>query len=148
MDLVVKGKAGGLARKSWFNTPSQTFLSDRTGETYTPAALRALAAPGNEQTYMLVAKGTGRRLGIDRDLDGHLDGDLWLQSFSIGTNGAAMTCSSVVGLNYQLQYKNALTDLSWSNIPGLVAGTGNAISLNDATLGGNNTRFYRVTTAP
>jgi len=37
--------------------------------------LRALAAVGSEQTYMLVPKGTGMRLGIDRDLDGYYDGD-------------------------------------------------------------------------
>ncbi len=145
VDLVVRGTLGGLGRGWFFDQPTQTFLSDRIGETYTPVALRALAGPGSEQTYMLVVKGTGRRLGIDRDLDGHLDGDLWVQSFSAGTNGATLTCSSVVGLHYQLQYKSALTDPSWITIPGTVPGTGYAVSLSDATLAADNTRFYRVT---
>ncbi len=148
VDLIVKGMAGGVARGWFFNATNQTFLSDRTGQTYTPAALRALAAPGSEQAYLLVVKGTGRRLGIDRDLDGHLDGDLWVQSLAAGTNGQTVTCTSVVGLSYQLQYKNFLTDPAWNNLPGPVAGTGNSISFTDATLGTNIARFYRVATLP
>src|SRR5262249_43628726 len=74
VDLVVKGWKNGVAR-GWFLT-NGIFLSDRTGETYTLPTLRALAAPGSEQTYMLVVKGNGQRIGIDRDLDGILDGDL------------------------------------------------------------------------
>ena len=52
MDLVVKGMKNGIARGWFFNTTNGTFLSDRTGETYSPAALRALTAIGSEQTYM------------------------------------------------------------------------------------------------
>ena len=53
------------------------FLSDRQA---TPpildSVLRAFAAlPGHAVTYTCVPPGSGRRLGIDRDGDGHLDGD-------------------------------------------------------------------------
>jgi len=146
VDLIVKGMENGAARGWFYDTNSAMFLSDRPGENYTPAALRALAAPGSEQTYTLVPVGTGRRMGIDRDLDGILDGQLLLRGSSVTSNGPAIACTSVVGLTYQLQYKNQLTDASWSTVPGSVAGTGNTISLLDTTLGTNQTRFYRVTT--
>jgi hypothetical protein len=146
VELVVRGVAGGATRGWFFNTASGTFLSDRPGETCTPAALRALAGVGSEQTYMLVPKGAGRRMAIDRDLDGHLDGELLVQSLNATTNGPTISCTSVVGLTYQLQYKNNLGDTNWSTVPGAVAGTGNIISITDNSLGTNLARFYRVTT--
>jgi hypothetical protein len=39
------------------------------------AALRMLGGPGSEVTVMGVPKGSGQRMGIDRDRDGYLDGD-------------------------------------------------------------------------
>ena len=44
--------------------------------------------------------------------------------------------------SYQLQYKNALTDPSWSNLGGLVGGNDTLQMINDAALPTN--RFYRV----
>ncbi len=146
VDLIVKGLKNGVARGWFYNTNTGTFLSDRPGETYSPAALRALTGVGSEQTYMLVPQGAGRRMAIDRDLDGHLDGELLLYSLNVATNGPTISCASVVGLTYQLQYKNSLSDTNWSVVPGAVAGTGNPISLTDNTLGTNLVRYYRVTT--
>lgn len=147
VDLIVKGVKNGVARGWFFNTATGTFLSDRTGETgLTPASLRTFASVGSEQTYMLVPKGTGRRLGIDRDLDGHLDGDLFVQSMSASVNGPTITFTSVLGLTYQLQYKNNPSDASWITLPFSVPGTGNTISVTDNTTGSDTSRFYRVTT--
>jgi DNA-binding beta-propeller fold protein YncE len=75
VDLVVKGMSGGLARGWFWDRVTGKFLSDRQSETYTTTALRALAAVGSEQTYTVVPRGTGRRMGIDRDADGYLDRD-------------------------------------------------------------------------
>lgn len=74
--LVVKGRVAGKPR-GWKYVPGGggVFQSDRLGESHTPAALLALAAPGSELTYTVVVKGTEHRCGIDRDLDGWLDGD-------------------------------------------------------------------------
>lgn len=145
VDLIVKGMKNGVARGWFFDTTNGIFLSDRQGETYAPVALRALAAPGSEQTYMLVPKGTGLRLGIDRDLDGYLDGDLLVQSAAATSNGPALNWTSVLGLTYQLQYKNDLADPAWTTLPQSMAGTGNSISMIDNTLGTNRARYYRVT---
>jgi len=75
VDLVVKGFKDGLPRGWFFDRSTAAFLSDRQAETFTPDALRALAAIGSEQTYTVVPRGSGRRIGIDRDSDGYFDRD-------------------------------------------------------------------------
>lgn len=71
--LIAKGIRGGEPR-GWLLQGS-TFVSDRTGESISPAALLEGANAGNEVTYTIVPASMGRRLGIDRDGDNALDGD-------------------------------------------------------------------------
>jgi YVTN family beta-propeller protein len=75
VDLVVKGFKDGLPRGWFFDRTTGNFQSDRLAEVFSPTALQALAGPGGEQTYTVVPRGTGRRIGIDRDADGYLDRD-------------------------------------------------------------------------
>ena len=75
VDLVVKGFEGGLTRGWVFDRTTGNFQSDRQLEVESPAALRVFAAIGAEQTYTVVPRGAGRRMGIDRDADGYLDRD-------------------------------------------------------------------------
>ncbi len=72
--LIAKWTAGGLPRGARFG-PGANWQTDRAAQTLSTAALQALAAPGSEVTFTVVAKGTETRLGIDRDLDGVLDAD-------------------------------------------------------------------------
>jgi DNA-binding beta-propeller fold protein YncE len=52
------------------------FLRDKTNKPSLSAAqLSSLAAPDTNITYMCVPKGNGRRLALDRDLNGVLNGD-------------------------------------------------------------------------
>lgn len=71
--LIVKGNVGGVSRGFAYDSTTGRYLSDRAGETYTDAQLRAMAAPGSELTWTVVPKGTEVRMGIDRDLDTWLD---------------------------------------------------------------------------
>jgi len=73
--LVVKGIYAGQ-RRGFTYIGGNTFQSDRAGEAVAAAALQAAAAPGSELTYTVVFKGTETRIGIDRDLDGVLDGEI------------------------------------------------------------------------
>jgi hypothetical protein len=75
IDLIVKGFENGLPRGWFYNRTNGLFQSDRLSETTTPGALLTLAAPGAEQTYTVVPRGTGWRMGIDRDGDGFPDRD-------------------------------------------------------------------------
>jgi hypothetical protein len=69
---------------------------------------------------------------------------LWLNptfSLSAGASGA-VSFPSESWHSYQLQYKNALTDPSWSNLGSPVGGSDTLQTINDSTAATN--RFYRV----
>jgi hypothetical protein len=89
-DVVVKGVIGGEARGGYL-TPVGTFQLDRAADApLADADLRALAVtPGQELTYTCVPPGSGRRIGVDRDEDGHLDRDE-LDAGSDPTNAASV----------------------------------------------------------
>jgi DNA-binding beta-propeller fold protein YncE len=76
-DLVVKGQARG--RESGFlYSGAGTFLGDRRAtRPISDARLRLtpVLPGGGELTYTCVPPGSGARIAIDRDGDGHLDGD-------------------------------------------------------------------------
>jgi YVTN family beta-propeller protein len=67
LDVIAKRRERGWV----YDRSRQVFQSDRQGET---ASLGELIALG-EVTFTVVARGSGVRLGIDRDSDGLLDGD-------------------------------------------------------------------------
>jgi hypothetical protein len=75
-DLVVKGVVGGESR-GWVMESDGRFRPDRAGEPMLDdAALRArVTGPNDRLTYTCVPWGSGTRIGVDRDLDGILDGD-------------------------------------------------------------------------
>jgi hypothetical protein len=74
IDLVVKGHLNGLSRGWYYSRDEAGFESDFVGEApLSLAQLRSLAAPGEELTFTLVPRGSGRRIGIDRDEDGYGD---------------------------------------------------------------------------
>jgi hypothetical protein len=75
VDVVVKGLLDGQSRGWWFDRTLDRFQGDRASETISADDLLALARPGQELTLTIVARGTGRRLGIDQDFDGVLDQD-------------------------------------------------------------------------
>lgn len=54
-----------------------------------------------------------------------------------------------IGESYTVQYKNALTDPTWTPLPGMpVSGTGGIYIITDATAPGQPTRFYRLMFTP
>ncbi len=72
-DLIVKGARGGVA-KGWVHESASSLRPDDPLEPLLAEAdLRAALAPGDVLTYTTVPRGSGRRLGIDRDRDGFLD---------------------------------------------------------------------------
>jgi len=75
-DVVVKGTVAGQAR-GWVRNSGGTFRSDRASEPLlSDGSLRNVAATaGQELTYTCVPPGSGTRIGVDRDLDTHLDRD-------------------------------------------------------------------------
>ncbi|MEW6268470.1 MAG: hypothetical protein AB1689_04130 [Thermodesulfobacteriota bacterium] len=75
-DLIVRTVIGGELRGG-VRLPDGTFQLDREDDaTLTDAQLRAMAIlPGQEVTWTCVPRGSGERIGVDRDEDGFFDHD-------------------------------------------------------------------------
>jgi DNA-binding beta-propeller fold protein YncE len=74
-DLVVHGRARGRDVAYLYDAAGGAFLGNRAGAAKkSDAQVRAQAAHG-ELTFTAVPVGSGRRIAIDHDLDGVLDGD-------------------------------------------------------------------------
>jgi DNA-binding beta-propeller fold protein YncE len=74
-DLVVHGMVRDAPAGFLFLTTTGQFAPDRArGRILSDARLRALGADG-PLTFTAVPRGNGRRIGLDRDQDGVLDGD-------------------------------------------------------------------------
>jgi len=72
-DLIVKGTRGGVARGWVLESGAALRPDDPLEPVLAEADLRVALAPGDVLTYTTVPRGSGRRLGIDRDRDGFLD---------------------------------------------------------------------------
>jgi YVTN family beta-propeller protein len=93
IDLVCKGLLDGRPAGLLFQPATGLFLSDRIDDPpFTLAMLVAKAQQGNATlTFTGVPPGSGRRIGIDRDLDGTLDGDEGVLAYGAGTAGCRGT---------------------------------------------------------
>ncbi|MBM3984616.1 MAG: hypothetical protein FJ296_02820, partial [Planctomycetes bacterium] len=72
--LAARGVLDGAAR-GFVQYSSDRFDSDRLGQSFTLQELLDEVDPGEDLTFMAVPAGTQRRIGVDRDADGWLDGD-------------------------------------------------------------------------
>ena len=76
IDLIIKGTANGQLHGFLYQASSGTYEIDTvTQGSYTKSQLVNLITTGDTMTIMGVPPGSGVRMGIDRDLNGILDGD-------------------------------------------------------------------------
>jgi hypothetical protein len=66
-----------------------------------------------------------------------------IHSLTFTANAVLISLTSVVGFNYELDYKDSLNDPAWLPASSPIPGTGDVIILEDATLPAAS-RFYRV----
>ena len=77
IDLIVKGTINGQRMGLLYRPASNDYQTDRTGVgPFTRTQLRGNITAGDVLTPMGVPRGSGLRMGIDRNLDGILDGDV------------------------------------------------------------------------
>jgi YVTN family beta-propeller protein len=77
IDLIVKGTINNQPMGLVYRPASNDYRTDRTGVgPFTRTQLRNSITAGDVLTPMGVPRGSGTRMGIDRNLDGVLDGDL------------------------------------------------------------------------
>jgi len=76
IDLIVKGIVDGQIRGMLYQPASSNYATDKTGVgPFTQAQLTAKVLAADILSVMGVPPGSGRRMGIDRNLDGILDGN-------------------------------------------------------------------------
>lgn len=76
IDLIIRGTIDRQVHGLLYRPTTQRYESDRSGVgPFTRAQLQDLVLAGDVLTVMGVFPGTGRRIAIDRDVDGVLDGD-------------------------------------------------------------------------
>ena len=66
-----------------------------------------------------------------------------LAGISASGNQYTLTWPTIVGQNYQVEYKDTLDDPAWTPLGAPVAGTGNPLNVNDNNNNATN-RFYRL----
>jgi hypothetical protein len=75
VDLVAHGRVNGQPR-GWLYQGGDLWQPDKSADpSVTSAALRALGGAGSEVVVMGVPRGSGTRMGVDRDRDGFRDAD-------------------------------------------------------------------------
>jgi hypothetical protein len=104
-----------------------------------------IGGPGGSSQITYIINGTGSTVGPSY---GEAYGNqLWLNPTFYAGSGVsgpniAVSFPSESWHSYQLQYKNAFTDSSWSNLGSPVGGNDTLQTITDSTSGTN--RFYRV----
>ena len=67
---------------------------------------------------------------------------------SVSSGQRTVLWNSMPGKTYRLQYKNALSDSSWIDLPGTVTATSTTTALTDGSAGQSAQRFYRIVLVP
>jgi hypothetical protein len=98
---------------------------------------------GSEMTHIINGAGSTLTTGVITATANYL----WLNpAFNLGAgvlgSNKAVAFPTESWHSYQLQYKNAVTDPTWSNLGGLVGGNDAVQTITDPASA--NTRFYRV----
>jgi YVTN family beta-propeller protein len=76
IDLIANGTLSRHVHGLLYNPSANSYTTDTTGlGPFTQAQLTILIRAGDILSFMGVPPGTGARMGVDRDLDGVLDGD-------------------------------------------------------------------------
>lgn len=103
IDLIGKGLIDGMLRGLLYQPGPNNYKTDKTGiGPFTWAQLQAKALAGNAQfTLMGVPRLSGQRMGIDRNLDGTLDGDEVITNpvQNYGTSSPACAGALTMGVN-------------------------------------------------
>ena len=164
VDLIAKGSQAGSARGWFYDRSAGLFQSDRRNETVSAEALIGLAGAGSEITFTLVARGTGQRLGIDRDSDGVYDRDeldagtdpadpqsiFRIQSVILGGPSSSellLSFTAVSNQTYTVQSRDRFDSGPWSRWVDVDAYSSNRlVTLTNSLPPGPGSRAYRLVT--
>jgi hypothetical protein len=145
INLVIKGNVDGQRRGYLFQPASQNYRADRQLlAPVTRASLVAKVMAGATITIMGVPPGTGMRMGIDRNLDGVLDGDTpspTLRIAAASTNTVVAWSTNAAG--FVLETSAALPNsTNWSAETSLRGQVGSEFNVTNAPI--PSSRFFRL----
>ena len=75
-------------------------------------------------------------------------GGLRITSIRVDTGEATLVWDSVAATQYRVQYKSALSQSGWTDLPGDVTASDASASKSDSTLGADSERYYQIITVP
>jgi YVTN family beta-propeller protein len=140
-DLVVKGMVEGVRRGFVYQPASNNYRPDRQLlAPLTRADLAAKVLSGGAITIMGVPPGLGVRLGIDRNLDGMLDGDTPPPSLRIAANAAVAWPTNASG--FVLETSTILPGTNWTPETTVRGVVGGEFTITNTSVQTN--RFYRL----
>jgi hypothetical protein len=144
IDLIIKGTVNGLPRGLLYQPKSRSYRPDTTNlASFTRAQLAALVQGGDTLTIMGVPPGSGLRMGIDRDLDGVLDGDLpppVLQVSQVAGQTVITWPSGAVG--FRLEATASLSSPAWIAVDSAVENTDGRTAVTISPVAGS--RYFRL----
>jgi hypothetical protein len=145
INLIVKGTIDNKVRGLLYQPASNNYRTDKTGiGPFTRAQLRSKILAGDTLTFMGVPAGNGYRLGIDRNEDGVLDGDVSQPQLAISrmdTNSVVAWSTNAGG--FLLERTTVLPSGSWSPDTNLRGITGNQYNVTNS-VAQTNSLFFRL----
>ena len=145
IQLIAKGDIGGLL---YVPTSGEYRFDAQSNPMRSRAWIENQIRQGATLTFMGVPYGSGLRLGIDRDLDGTLDGDGQSIALSIRKTddgeSIELRWNSEAGRTYTIERSETLTPGSWSAEASGISGEGGPASLIVFPATDQHARFFRI----
>jgi DNA-binding beta-propeller fold protein YncE len=114
VDLIVKGTINGQVHGLVYNRTSGNYRPDTTNLTaMTRAQLEARISAGDTLTVMGVPPGSGQRMGVDRNMDGVLDGDAPRPSLVIAKAPPSVLLSWPTNAPFVLERAGEISSTNW-----------------------------------
>src|ERR1041385_3635916 len=145
INLIVKGTVDGKVRGLLYEPGANNYRTDKTGlGPFTRADLRAKIQAGDTLTFMGVPPSSGYRLGIDRNQDGVLDGDIPQPGLEIALANANSIVAWPTNANgFLLERTPVLPSSSWSPDTNLRGVNGDKFNVTNS-LSQTNALFFRL----
>jgi YVTN family beta-propeller protein len=144
IDLVVKGTIDGKERGLLYQPASNQYRSDKTGlGPFTRAQLISKIQSGDKLTLMGVPPGSGYRMGIDRDVNGVLDGDVPQPTLQIATADSQAAVSwPLTASGFVLEKSGSISGTNWVTETSLRITNGSFLTITNTASSSNI--FYRL----
>lgn len=144
INLIVKGTIDGRPRGFSYTLPGASYRADTTNlANFTRAQLRTKVLAGDTITIMGVPVNSGVRMGIDRNMNGVLDGDEPVPSLRITrASGNAIVAWPTNAAGYVLERTTTLAPVNWATETSIRGVTGGEFTITNPVAPGSV--FFRL----